>query len=147
MKRNSPKLPKSEVSRLRDMVPTVDELRIIDLMRDYRAIRNRYFGSSIPPVEDVMLRFIPRKELSRLVRSEEDDIDAVCSFGMHHGIPSLKAIALADDLNVEETRLRILHEMAHMKVNLKFGRMMGEGKHWKKEMRRLMAAGAFDGWL
>ena len=38
-----PKLPPDEVTRIREMVPTVDELRIIDLMRDYRAIRNNYF--------------------------------------------------------------------------------------------------------
>jgi hypothetical protein len=37
--------------------------------------------------------------------------------------------------------------MAHMKVNLKFGRMMGEGEHWKKEVLRLVAAGAYDGLL
>ena len=146
-KTSSFKLPASEVERMKEMVPTVAELRDIDLIRDYKAIRKHYFGNTVPPVEEIMLRFLPRKELRRLTRSEDDEVDAICSFGVHHKIPSLKAIALSDDLNVEQTRLRLLHEMAHMKVNLKFGRMMGEGKHWTNEMHRLMRLGAFDGWL
>lgn len=141
-----PKLPASEIERIKSMVPTIAELRLIDLMRDYRAIRKAYYGRTIPPVEEVVFKFLPRKELKRLVNTN-DDVDAVCGFGMHRGTPTLKAIALAEDLTVEETRLRLLHETAHMKVNLKFGRMMGEGKHFKKEQRRLVAAGAYDGWL
>ena len=44
-----PKLPKDEVDRLKEMVPTVDELRIIDLMRDYRAIRKRRLTETQSP--------------------------------------------------------------------------------------------------
>ena len=141
------KLPKSEVERIKAMVPTIAELRPIDLMRDYRAIRKAYYGKTIPPVEEVVFKFLPRHELKRLVNAADEDVDALCAFGMHRGIPTLKAIVLAEDLNTEETRLRLLHEIAHMRVNLKFGRMMGEGKYWKNEMRRLMRLGAFDGWL
>jgi hypothetical protein len=140
------KLSKSEVERIKMVTPTIAELRIIDLMRDYRVLRNRHFGNTIPPTEEVLLRFLPRREITRL--GGYDDVDGLCCYGGKvAGHPCPKAILLPDDLNVNETRLSLLHEMAHMKVNSKFGRSMGEGKNWKKEMRRLMNAGAFDGWL
>lgn len=66
MKMSSFKLPPSEAERLREMVPTIAELRIIDLMRDYEAIRKRRYGNTIPPVEEVAIKFVPRKELNRL---------------------------------------------------------------------------------
>lgn len=142
------KLPKAEVERIKAMVPTIAELRLIDLMRDYMAVRRAYYGKTIPPVEEVLFKFLPRHELRRLVKADEDEeIDALCAFGTYRGTPTLKAIVLANDLNLEEVRLRLLHETAHMKVNIKFGRRMGEGKHWNKEMHRLMRLGAFDGWL
>ena len=138
------KLQASEIERMRKMVPTVEELRIIDLMRDYRAVRKNFFGNSIPPVEEVLIRFLPRREMDRMGGS--DNIAGLCSFGSHCGLPSTKAILLVDDLHVIETRITLLHEMAHMKVNLKCGRQMKHGKTWQKEMRRLASAGAFDNW-
>jgi hypothetical protein len=133
-----------ESQRLKKMVPTVDELRIIDLMRDYRVLRNRHFGNTIPPVEEVLLRFLPRHEITRL--GGFDDVAGVCCFGEHAGFAAAKAILLADDLHVCETRITLLHEMAHMKVNTKAGCNLSHGKIWKKEMRRLAAVGAFDDW-
>ena len=76
-----------------------------------------------------------------------DGTDGFNACGKHHGTPVPQTLSLADDLDVNQTRLTLLHEMAHMKVNLKFGRAMGEGKNWNKEMHRLMRLGAFDGWL
>ena len=143
-KTSSFKLPTSEVERIKAMVPTIEELRIIDLMRDYRAIRKNFFGNSIPPVEEVLLRFLPRKEINRL--GGDNDIAGVCCFGEYYGVAAAKVILLADDLHICETRITLLHEMAHMKVNTKYGRNMKHGEIWKKEMRRLAAAGAFDNW-
>jgi hypothetical protein len=137
-------LQKEEVERIKEMVPTIAELRIIDLMRDYRAVRNKYFGTSIPPVDEVLLRFLPRKEMNRL--GGADDIAGVCCHGEYAGAAAAKVILLADDLHICETRITLLHEMAHMKVNTKCGRQMKHGETWKKEMRRLAAAGAFDDW-
>jgi hypothetical protein len=148
MKKNSAfKLQASEVERIREMVPTVDELRIIDLMRDYRSIRKNYFGNSIPPTEEILIRFLPRNEMGRLSGSKDRDTDGYCSCGKHHGTPVPQTLSLVDDLDVNQTRITLLHEMAHMKVNTKFGRAMKHGKNFKKELRRLMAAGAFDDWL
>ncbi len=146
-KKSSVKLPKAEVERLKDMVPTIAELRIIDLMRDYNVLRKRHFGKTIPPVEEISIRFLPRNEMDRLGRSTGRDIDGYCSCGVYQGAPIPQTLALADDLDVIQTRHSLIHEMAHLKVNLKAGRAMGEGKHWKKEIRRLVAAGAYDGWL
>jgi hypothetical protein len=143
-----PTLPPSEVIRICKMRPTIPELRIIDLMRDYKAIRNAYFGESIPPVEEVILRFLPRDEIARLSGFDDKDTDGLCSFGkFSKSIPCLKSIVLADDLKTSEIRITLLHEMAHMKVDRKFDRAMGHGKNFKKEVRRLMAAGAFDNWV
>lgn len=147
MKRKTNRLSKSEMEWLRTLVPTVDELRIIGLMRDYDSIRKDYFRKTIPAVSDILIRFLPRKEITRLSGFDDCDTDGLCSFGVYHGTPCLKAILLADDLTELESDLALRHEMAHMKVNLKFGRMMGEGENWKKEIRRLVAAGAYDGLL
>ncbi len=141
------KLPKAEVERIKEMVPTIAELRIIDLMRDYRALRKRYFGNTVPPIEEMLIRFLPRNEMDRLSGSEGRDTDGYCSCGKHHGTPVPQTLSLADDLDVTQIRHSLIHEMAHLKVNLKFRRAMGEGKHWKREIRRLAAAGAYDGWL
>ena len=147
MKKNSFKLPESEVERIKEMVPTIAELRIIDLMRDYRALRKRHFRNTIPPVEEMLIRFLPRSEMDRLSGSTDRDTDGFCSCGKHHGVPVPQTLSLADDLDVIQTRHTLIHEMGHLKVNLKFGRAMGEGKHWRREIRRLATAGAYDGWL
>ena len=139
-----PKLPSDEVARIKEMVPTVDELRIIDLMRDYRAVRSLYFGKSIPPVEEVLIGFMPSREMRRIGAGV--DSDGACLAGRVAGLITCYAITLSDDLRANETRITLLHEMAHLKVNIKFGRQMKHGEHWKKEMRRLAAAGAFDNW-
>jgi hypothetical protein len=136
------KLPSEAVQRMKKMVPTVDELRVIDLMRDYRVIRNRYFGNTIPVVEDVFIRFLSQKEISRFVGEGEETIGA-CSAGVCGG-PHV--LAVADDLSVSETRITLLHEMAHLKVDLSFPRARGHGKHWQAEMKRLARIGAFERW-
>lgn len=145
MTRKKNSISKSEVERIRMMSPTIEELREIDLKRDYRAIRKSFFGSSIPPEEEVLIRYISRKEIKRLCGYE--DADGLCCFGMWKGTPCARQIFLADDLKPCESAISLLHEMAHMKVNIKFGREMRHGKYWKKEIRRLAAAGAYDGIL
>ena len=145
-KANSFQLPWDEVKRLKEMQPYISELRLIDLMRDYRGIRNYYFGNSIPPTEEVLLRFLPRDEIARLSGFDDKDTDGLCSFGMSLGCPCPKSILLADDLRTAETRITLLHEMAHMKVDVKYGRHMGHGKKWQNEMKRLAKLGALEAW-
>jgi hypothetical protein len=145
-KKSSFKLPADEIERIKKMVPTVAELRIIDLMRDYRVVRKRYHGTNIPPVELVNLRFLPRSEIKRLSGHNDDETVGLCLCGKFRGAQEPFCIFVADDLSACETRITLVHETAHMKVNLKFGREMGHGEQWKKEMRRLAAAGAFDNW-
>ena len=145
-KTSSFKLTASEVERIKKMVPTIAELRNNDLRRDYRSVRNNYYGNTIPPENEVLIEFLPREEISRLSGYDDNETDGLCSFGTFRGLPAPKAILLPDDLKVNETRVSLLHEMAHMKVNLKFGRSMGHGNNFNKEIRRLFLAGAYDGW-
>ena len=142
-----PPLSPSEAIRLGKMRPTKPELLLIDLMRDYRAIRNAYFGNTIPPTEEVLLRFLPREEIGRLSGYDDKETDGLCSFGkFSKSIVCPKSILLADDLKPAEARITLLHEMAHMKVDIKFNRPMGHGKHFQKEMQRLAKCGAFANW-
>ena len=56
-------------------------------------------------------------------------------------------IVVSEDCDSALRGSTILHEMAHIKVDLKFGREMGHGKHWQNEMKRLARLGAFrDMW-
>lgn len=143
-KKTKSKLPDHEIERIREVTPTIDELRIIDVRRDYRVIRDRYFGNSIPSVYEVLIGFMPKREMKRIGAGEETD--GGCLAGFCGEKITCYAITLADDLRVAEQRITLLHEMAHLKVNIKFGRQMGHGHQWKKEMRHLAALGAFDDW-
>ena len=148
MKKSSrSKLSPDEAKRIKAMVPTIDELRIIDLMRDYRAIRKNYYGNSIPPVEKMLIRFFPREEIVKLSGYDDEHTDGLSCWGKYKGFLVPTMILLPDDLKICETRISLLHETAHIKVNLKFGRNMGHGKNFDREIRRLAAVGAYDGWL
>ena len=140
-------LSPSEAIRLGKMRPTKSELMLIDLMRDYASLRRWLFANSIPPVEEVLLKFLPRNEIARLSGFDDNETDGLCSFGkITASIPCPKSILLSDDLSVRETRMTLIHEMAHMKVDIEFQRPMGHGKKWQKEMKRLARLGAFENW-
>ncbi len=141
------KLQESEVERIRSMVPTIAELRDVDLMRDYRAIRKNYYGNTIPPIEKILIRLLPREEIARLSGYDDEHTEGLSCWGKYKGFIVPAMILLPDDLKVWETRVNLLHEIAHLKVNLKFKRNMGHGKNFDREIRRLVAAGAYDGWL
>jgi hypothetical protein len=137
-------MTEKESKRLKKIVPTMGELRIIGLMRDYTEIRKRYYGSKIPPVNKVTLKYVPEDELKRLAKGEESY--GMCLVGKFHkeNLPYL--IYLADDLYPTEERMTLLHEMAHLSVNIAHRRLMMHGKAWKNEMKRLARLGAFDNW-
>lgn len=138
------KLPDHEIERIREVTPTIDELRIIDVRRDYRAIRKNHFGNSIPPVEEILIGFVPPHEMKRIGAGE--DADGGCLAGFIGKKTACYAITIADDMKVAEQRITLLHEMAHLKVNIEHGRQMGHGETFKKEKRRLAASGAYDEW-
>ena len=127
------------------MRPTKRELRIIELMRDYRAIRNRSFGKSIPPVENVAFILLSKSEMLRLTGEEGNH---GCSLSVViKGVQLPFIVGLAEDDGEIVQRTTLVHEMAHFKVNLKFGRDMRHGKNFNAEMRRLVRIGELDGWL
>ena len=132
-----------DIEDMRKMVLTIRELRLIDIRRDYRAIRKRYFGNSIPLVDEVAIVFVSGKIMESIF--DEHCLGFCVEAELHH--VGLSVIAIAEDSNPVETRLTLLHEMAHLKVEAKWNRNMGHGKYFKKEARRLMAAGALDDWF
>jgi SprT-like family protein len=137
------KLPPDEIVRMKKMVPTVRELRIVDALRDYRAIRKNYYGNRIPPAEEVTIAFVPGQVLKSIYH------DGCLGFYVR-GITNyvgLTVIVIAEESGVNETRMTLLHETCHLSVDSKWNRNMGHGKYFKKEARRLMAAGALDDWF
>lgn len=125
--------------RLREMRPTLDELLLIDLRRDYAVFRKRWFGNSVPPVEEVVLGLAFHAQMAE-VRGKE-------CFGFciseSSGGPYMPVIVICKTGPEDERATTLLHEMAHVKVDRKFGRDMGHGTHWQAEMKRLARIGAF----
>ena len=56
-------LRKKDLKRIKGMHLTLRELRIIDLLRDYQVIRNRYFDDRVPEVVLVSVQIVPDKYL------------------------------------------------------------------------------------
>ena len=137
-------LPPDEVIRIAKMIPSIREFRLIDIMRDYRAVRNNYFGNRIPPIENVIVSFFPDSEMTRI--GEAEDTCGLCMWGRLKGIETPMVILLSESGSICETRIRLIHEMCHLSINLKHNRDMGHGKHWKAEMQRLAKLGSFDNW-
>jgi SprT-like family protein len=136
------KLPPDEIARMKKMVPTIRELSVIDLMRDYRALRGRHFGKRVPPVEEVAFALVPGRVLS-------DIFDEGClGFNVEGASKHVAAsvIVIAKESSINETRMTLIHEMAHVSVEGKWNRSMGHGKYWQREMKRLAKSGAFDPW-
>ena len=138
------KLPPEEVESIKEMVPTLRELRIIDLMRDYRAVRNRYFGETIPPVEKVAFLFLDQLGMEQIGAFEDSLGLCLCPTQFHKSAPVI--LAFSEDNGVSQQRITLIHEMAHAKVNREHKRDMGHGKFWQNEMKRLAKLGAFDDW-
>lgn len=135
------KLPPDEVVRIRKMVPTIRELRIIDLMRDYSVYRNRYFNKRfIPPAEDVAFAFVPCRVMRNVLGED------CLGFNVSGPIKEIAAsvIVIAIESNALQVSQTLLHEMAHIEVENKWNRSMGHGKYWQARMRRLAAQGAFE---
>lgn len=135
------KLPK-EVARLKRLIrrPTLDELILIDMRRDYAHYRAKYFSNSIPPVDAMLFGVASVPTMARAsgrgcygfyVPSDTNDVGVM-------------AIVVSKDCDSALRGTTMLHEMAHIKVDIKFGRHMGHGKHWNGEMKRLAKLGAFE---
>jgi hypothetical protein len=139
------KLSPDDIERLRKMVPTIRELRTIDILRDYRAIRARAFGKSIPPAEDIAIMLLSKREMSRM--SGAEDPLGGCLSGFAGKLLTPFVITIFEELGEIETRTTLLHEMGHLKVNIKHGRNMHHGKLWIAEMHRLVRIGEMDAWF
>lgn len=94
----------------------------------------------MPEAENVFILFVKRERFKAFVGDTE------CPYGCYigDGCEFFGTILLADDMDEVQNHMTLIHEMAHMAVDSKFKRSMFHGKHWKAEMRRLAAEGAFD---
>lgn len=135
-------LTSEDKERIRGMKPTLRELRIIDLLRDYKALRSRHFGTRVPPVNEISIGLYSKEYLNKMTFGECRAFAAANKLGI--GIYSGWLIGLGEHRDDVETRQDLIHEMCHVSVNIKFRKNMWHGEHWKKEMRRLAAAGAYD---
>jgi Zn-dependent peptidase ImmA (M78 family) len=133
-------LSKSEMIRIKKMKPTMRELRLVDLLRDYKVIRNAYFGNSIPPVDRISIALLPCK-----CKQLDDTLEDCMGYVQITGMP-IYLITIGETLDVTQTRFTLIHEMAHLKVDLKHNRSMHHGKYWQTEMKRLANIGAFEHW-
>lgn len=110
---------------------TLDELELINIRRDYRILRKQYFPKDhLPPVERVAILFAGIDALGA-------SIDDVLRF-------QLGVIIIQKGIGSTRTRWTLLHEMAHLAVNIRHKRSMGHGRLWQREMMRLARLGAFD---
>lgn len=134
-----PRLDQENIQRLREMRPTIDELLLIDMKRDYATFRKRWFGVSIPPVEAMMFGLTDAPVMESA--TGQDCLGFYISEKLDGA--ALSAIVIARDADLVIRRMTMLHEMAHLKVDLKWGREMGHGNNWQTEMKRLARIGAF----
>lgn len=135
-------LRKKDLKRIKGMHLTLRELRIIDLLRDYQVIRNRYFDDRLPEVALVSVQIVPDKYL--VLQDDEVPLAMICQFGYSLSKPII--IQIRQDSKPCEVRMSLIHEMAHASVNCKWGRDMKHGKKWQDEMKRLAEVGAFEDW-
>jgi len=147
MKKRYTKLETAEdIEDVRSMRLTIEELELIDIRRDYEALRKAYFkGIAMPPVGHVGIQFVGGEVLAGLMGTgSEHDYLGYCARNLspHSGL-----ILLRKHAGKVQTRMSLIHEMAHISAEVQFGRRShGHGKLWQGEMRRLALAGAMENW-
>lgn len=124
---------------------TLEELELVDIRRDYKALRQAYFRSSrLPPVEHVAILFVESRVIAGI---EDGDVsEAYLGCCIDHLAPQAGMILITRGIGRQQTRLTLLHEMAHIAVEIRHRRPMGHGAVWQREMLRLARAGAFANW-
>lgn len=136
---------RDEIDRVRAMKLTLEELELVDIRRDYKALRLAYFKHSrLPPVEHVAIQFVDRRVISGI---EDGDIsETYLGCCVDHLAPHAGMILITQGIGRQQTRLTLLHEMAHIAVEIRHKRPMGHGAIWQAEMLRLAKIGAFANW-
>jgi hypothetical protein len=138
-------LDADDKQRLSEMRPTLRELLLIDVRRDYEAIRKGYFGKSIPTVDEVAIVMLPQAAIGSILKAGYNCEGFSISSKVKR--TACAVICISEDGDDTDTRHTLIHEMAHLKVDGQWKRNMGHGKVFQKEIKRLVAAGAYDGWL
>jgi len=124
---------------LKTLKPTLVEFRLIDIRRQYSYYRKRFFGNRVPPIEFVAILFVSPKYMKQHFGVSNKDYGFYVERDMEAFF-----IGLNDTQERFESYRTLLHEMAHISIDRKFKRVMGHGRHWKNEMKRLSNAGAYN---
>lgn len=123
------------------------ELSAIDIRRQYEHFRKKYFKrSKLPPIEAVFVLYADPRRIRRFSRRAEGPVPVTheCrGFYMGGADPEFGLIVINAGMDWNEVRATLLHEMAHMSVEMNHNRDMGHGKIWQSEMKRLANADAF----
>jgi hypothetical protein len=149
-KYSSLNLIRDDRERMDAIKPYITELRLIDLHRHYTVFKERYFGNTIPSTQHVAIVLIAEETMEELYGPawELGECIGFCAHNLklkfNEGVDAPAIICLSRKLSSSITMLTLLHEMAHLKVERKWKRDMGHGKHWQNEMKRLAKLGAFD---
>jgi hypothetical protein len=118
---------------------TIGERRRVRALRDYTAIKKKYFGNTIPDVSCISVVFVPETIIEKQCGKEGC---LGCFLGRAGDV--LAIIAIEEDSSDCVYLMTLAHEMAHLKVNGKYRRDMRHGKYWQAEMKRLARLGAFQ---
>jgi hypothetical protein len=137
-KANISPLCKEDKDYLRSLRITLEELRLVDIRRQYVWYRARFFGNRVPEVNRVSIVFLPKKETH--AGGEEPCYGFYVPLNMEDST-SMVFIAIDGEIERFEAYRTLLHEMAHISVDRK-NRNHGHGKMFQDEMKRLARAGA-----
>lgn len=137
---------REDIEAVRQMRLTLEELELIDVRRDYEALRKAYFKRiPMPKVEHIAILFVQPSVLAGLAGtgSARDYLGfCVPNLSPHTGL-----LLLAKGQGKVQTRYSLIHEMCHVSAEIKYGpRSHGHGKLWQREMHRVTRAGALDNW-
>lgn len=122
---------------LRSLKPTIEELRLLDIRRQYAWYRKQYFGNRVPLVDQVSIVFLPDK-LTKF--DGESNYGFFTALDIEDGARQI-FIAVCESLERFETYRTLLHEMAHVSVD-RVHKNHGHGKMFQTEMKRLARTGA-----
>jgi hypothetical protein len=134
-------LERGVIENLRKIKPTLNEARRIRALRDYTAIRKKYFGDTIPEATCVSIIFVSKRVFERVYGPGRYDTLGCCT---PYAADALLLIAINEESNDCIYLATMVHEMAHAKIDRKWKRYMGHGKLWQAEMKRLARLGAFE---
>jgi hypothetical protein len=126
---------------------TNEEFNAIHIRRQYEFFRKKFFKrSKLPPIEAMFVLYSSADRIRKFYKSSMPkgaEVRDCKGFYVGDVMPEFGLIVVEASMDWGEVCLTLLHEMAHMAVEVGHNRNMGHGKVWQAEMLRLARAGAF----